>query len=114
MTWAHLVDLLRVDGLAQVGSGHAAAAATVTGIAYDSRHVQPGNVFVALKGEHADGSAFARQAIERGAIAIVSQDAAPQNVAVAWTVVNDARRALALLAAEFFGNPSTGLLFGRY
>jgi UDP-N-acetylmuramoyl-L-alanyl-D-glutamate--2,6-diaminopimelate ligase len=109
MTWAHLVDLLRVDGLAQVGSGHAVAAATVTGIAYDSRHVQPGNVFVALKGEHADGSAFARQAIERGAIAIVSEDAAPQNGAVAWTVVNDARRALALLAAEFFGNPSIGM-----
>jgi UDP-N-acetylmuramoyl-L-alanyl-D-glutamate--2,6-diaminopimelate ligase len=108
MTWAHLSELLRVDGLAQVGSEHAAAA-TVTGIAYDSRHVQPGHVFVALKGQHADGSAFVRQAIERGAIAIVSQDAAPENVAVAWTVVNDARRALALLAAEFFGNPSTGL-----
>ena len=109
MTWAHLVELLRVDGLVQVGSGHAVADATVTGIAYDSRHVQPGNVFVALKGQHADGSAFARQAIERGAIAIVSQDAAPQNVGVAWTVVNDARRALALLAAEFFGNPSIGM-----
>jgi len=108
MTWAHLFEVLRVDGLAKVGSGQAAAA-TVTGIAYDSRHVQPGNVFVALKGQHADGSAFVRQAIERGAIAIVSQDAAPENVAVAWTVVNDARRALALLAAEFFGNPSNGM-----
>jgi hypothetical protein len=98
MTWAHLSELLRVEGLAQVGTERAAAA-TVTGIAYDSRHVQPGNVFVALKGQHADGGAFARQAIERGAIAIVSEDAAPENVAVAWMVVNDARRALALLAA---------------
>jgi len=107
MTWAHLFEVLRVDGLAKVGSGPAAA--MVTGIAYDSRHVQPGNVFVALKGQHADGSTFVRQAIERGAIAIVSQDAALENVAVAWTVVNDARRALALLAAEFFGNPSNGM-----
>jgi UDP-N-acetylmuramoyl-L-alanyl-D-glutamate--2,6-diaminopimelate ligase len=108
MTWAHLFEVLRVDGLVKVGSGQAAAA-TVTGIAYDSRHVQPGNVFVALKGQHADGSAFVRQAIERGAIAIVSQNAALENAAIAWTVVNDARRALALLAAEFFGNPSNGM-----
>ena len=108
MTWAQLFEVLRVDGLVKVGSGQAAAA-TVTGIAYDSRHVQPGNVFVALKGQHADGSAFVRQAIERGAIAIVSQNAALENAAIAWTVVNDARRALALLAAEFFGNPSNGM-----
>src|SRR4029079_13887632 len=108
MTWAHLSELLRGDGLAPAGDEHPAAA-TVTGIAYDSRHVQPGNVFVARRGQHADGTAFARQAIERGAIAIVSEDAAPENVAVAWTVVSEARRALALLAAEFFGNPSVGM-----
>src|SRR4029453_4396300 len=108
MTWAHLLEHLRVHGLVQGGTAHDGAAA-VTGIAYDSRHVGPGNVFVALKGQHADGSAFARQAIERGAIAIVSQDAAPDNVPVTWTVVHDARRALALLAAEFFGNPSTSM-----
>src|SRR4029077_8510728 len=109
MTWARLSELLRVHGLVQGGTAHEGSAATVTGIAYDSRQVEPGNAFVALKGQHADGSAFARQAIERGAIAIVAQDAAPDDAPVTWTVVNDARRALALLATEFFGNPSTSM-----
>ena len=112
MTWAELSAWLRTHDLARAGtagSGGLAAAATVTGIAYDSRRVQPGNVFVALKGEHADGTAFARQAIERGAIAVISQDAAPDNVPVAWTIVPDARLTLARVSAEFFGNPSTNM-----
>ena len=41
----------------------------ITGVAYDSRAVAPGNVFVALKGVHADGAKFARQAVERGEMA---------------------------------------------
>jgi UDP-N-acetylmuramoyl-L-alanyl-D-glutamate--2,6-diaminopimelate ligase len=113
MTWTELSELLGAHDLAQAapgsGSGASAGSATVTGIAYDSRRVQPGNVFVALKGEHADGTAFARQAIERGAIAVVSEDTAPEDAAVAWTVVHDARRAMAHLAAAFFGNPSTNM-----
>jgi UDP-N-acetylmuramoyl-L-alanyl-D-glutamate--2,6-diaminopimelate ligase len=113
MTWTELSELLGAHDLAQAapgsGSGASASSATVTGIAYDSRRVQPGNVFVALKGEHADGTAFARQAIERGAIAVVSEDTAPEDAAVAWTVVHDARRAMAHLAAAFFGNPSTNM-----
>jgi UDP-N-acetylmuramoyl-L-alanyl-D-glutamate--2,6-diaminopimelate ligase len=109
MTWARLSEILRASQL--VSSAHVAdnGTATVTGVAYDSRRVQRGNVFVALKGQHADGTVFARQAIERGAIAVVSQDAAPADVAGSWTVVQDARRALALLSAEFFGNPSASL-----
>jgi UDP-N-acetylmuramoyl-L-alanyl-D-glutamate--2,6-diaminopimelate ligase len=109
MTWAQLSEVLRANQL--VSSAHVAdnGTATVTGVAYDSRRVQRGHVFVALKGQHADGTVFARQAIERGAIAVVSQDAAPADAAGSWTVVHDARRALALLSAEFFGNPSASL-----
>src|SRR5262245_29259073 len=109
MTWVRLLERLRTEGLLQGVPGSAQANAIVTGIAHDSRRVQPGNVFIALRGQHADGTAFARQAIERGAIAIVSQDAAPADVAAEWLLVNDARRALALVAAEFFGNPSASM-----
>ena len=63
-------------------------------------------MFVALKGLHADGAAFARQAIERGAVAVVSEQPAPADAQVAWTVVDDARRALAVLAAAFYRHPS--------
>jgi len=78
----------------------------VTGIAYDSRMVAAGMVFVALKGQHADGSVFARQAVERGAVAIVSEQPAPPGVNVPWMTVADARLALALLSSAFYEHPS--------
>src|SRR5499427_8224342 len=68
--------------------------------------VKAGDVFVALKGLHADGTAFARQAIDRGAVVVVSEQAAPPDVAVPWAIVGDARLALALLAAAFYRDPS--------
>ncbi len=78
----------------------------IAAIAYDSRRVVPGAVFVALKGLKADGGAFVDQAIGRGARAIVSESAAPEGVAVPWIVVRDARLSLALLADRFFDHPS--------
>jgi UDP-N-acetylmuramoyl-L-alanyl-D-glutamate--2,6-diaminopimelate ligase len=108
MTWGDLQEVLSGRGLSQPETGGQAAspAATVTGIAYDSRAVQPGHVFVALKGLHADGAAFVRQAVERGAIAIVSDRPPPSGIGVAWSQVTDARLALAVLAASFHRHPS--------
>ena len=83
-----------------------AAVGVVTGIAYDSRAVRAGQVFVALKGQHADGTTFARQAIDRGAAAVVSEHAAPDGVHVPWAIVEDARLALAILATTFYRDPS--------
>jgi UDP-N-acetylmuramoyl-L-alanyl-D-glutamate--2,6-diaminopimelate ligase len=82
----------------------------VSGITYDSRAARSGSVFVALKGEKADGTAFARAAIARGAIAAVSEAAGPSDVSVVWVQVPDARQALAALAAVFYGDPSEKLL----
>ena len=78
---------------------------SITGIAYDSRSVQPGQVFVALKGVHADGAAFARQAVERGAIAVVAEQPLP-DLGAPVLHVTDARLALAELSADFYGHPS--------
>jgi UDP-N-acetylmuramoyl-L-alanyl-D-glutamate--2,6-diaminopimelate ligase len=107
MTWSELRDVLHEHGLVTVVDGtDDAAASLVTGVAYDSRAVEPGNVFVALKGEHADGATFVRDAIARGALAIVSEQATPQSSPVARAVVADARLALALLSAAFYRHPS--------
>ena len=59
-------------------SGHFNA--PVRGIAHDSRAVAAGSVFVAIKGQRADGAAFAADALRRGAVAIVSEAAAPAGV----------------------------------
>jgi UDP-N-acetylmuramoyl-L-alanyl-D-glutamate--2,6-diaminopimelate ligase len=77
-----------------------------TGVTHDSRRVEPGVVFVALRGLKADGAAFAPQAIAAGAAAIVSERGPAGSVAVPWLVVPDARLALAIASAEFFGHPS--------
>jgi UDP-N-acetylmuramoyl-L-alanyl-D-glutamate--2,6-diaminopimelate ligase len=108
MTWAELRGALSRRGLLVADDAPRADAAVgaVTGVAYDSRTVAPGQVFVALKGQHADGTSFARQAVERGAVAIVSERAGPADVRVAWAVVEDARLALAVLAATFYRDPS--------
>ena len=108
MTWAELHGVLRGGGLIRADGalGEEAVVGVVTGIAYDSRAVTPGQLFVALRGQHADGASFARQAIERGATAVVSEQAAPDGVHVPWAIVGDARLALAVLAAAFYHDPS--------
>ena len=84
------------------------------GIAHDSRAVRPGSIFVALRGERADGHAFVGAAIAAGARAIVVDDryarTEPVPPDVATIVVPDTRRALSRLAAAFYAYPSRSLV----
>ena len=82
---------------------------TVTAVTYDSRQAGPGAVFVALRGVNADGASFAREALGRGAVAIVSEVSAPLDVTRPWIQVPDARLSLAALAATLYDNPSEEL-----
>ena len=104
MTWTELQHELRERGLVRAETG--ASTARVIGVAYDSRTVARGDVFVALKGQHADGTAFTRQALDRGAVAIVSEQERPAEIGAPWTVVQNARVALAYLSLAFYGDPS--------
>jgi UDP-N-acetylmuramoyl-L-alanyl-D-glutamate--2,6-diaminopimelate ligase len=107
MTWRELSVDLGAGGLVRAQAGSLPAPdLTITGVAYDSRSVEPGHVFVALKGQRADGVAFVRQAIDRGAAVIVAEQPAPDQPAVPHVVVNDARLALARLANGFYRHPS--------
>ncbi len=80
----------------------------ITSISYDSRRVKPGGLFVALNGEHANGSDFVSQAVERGAEAVISE-AGELKTRATNVVVPDCRAALADLAATFFQHPSRAL-----
>ena len=82
------------------------ASTPVSGIAYDSRQAAHGSVFVALRGLHADGAAFARDAVGRVAIAVFGEGVKPPSVTIPWIPVSDARLALAALSNEFYGRPS--------
>ena len=83
----------------------------IRNVTCDSRKVQPRALFFALHGAKADGNAFIRDAVSRGAVAIVSEDAAPASIpaSVAWIQVREARKALAVMAANFFGHPAKAL-----
>lgn len=74
----------------------------ITGIAADSRKVQPGNLFVALAGSKADGAAFVKDALERGAVAVVAGVPIELGAAVPVLTAAEPRRFLALAASRFF------------
>jgi UDP-N-acetylmuramoyl-L-alanyl-D-glutamate--2,6-diaminopimelate ligase len=80
-------------------------------VACDSRKVQPRALFFALHGARVDGNAFIRDAVSRGAAAIASEENAPAAIpsSVAWIQVREARKALAVTAANFFGHPAQAL-----
>jgi UDP-N-acetylmuramoyl-L-alanyl-D-glutamate--2,6-diaminopimelate ligase len=111
MTWAELqatlVDHRQVLEGGAVSPPHLAA--VVTGLAHDSRRVVAGNVFVALRGQRADGGVFAQQALDRGAVLVVSDHDHLDLDAGRWVRVRDGRVALALLAAAFHRHPSRHL-----
>ena len=81
----------------------------LTGIADDSRAVQPGSLFVAVKGLRVDGHAFVRQAIERGAVAVVVE-VPVDGLPVPQLVVDRGAASLASAAAWWYGDPSRELL----
>ena len=77
-------------------------------VSCDSRKVEPRALFFALHGAKADGNAFIRDAVARGAVAIVSEDASPAALpsSITWIRVREARKALAMAAANFFEHPA--------
>jgi len=83
--------------------------AQVIDVTHDSRVCKPGSVFVAIQGEKTDAHHFVPQAIERGAIAVISELAAGNESVEAWIQVDNARVALARAAALVHGHPSTRL-----
>ena len=84
----------------------------VTGIATDNRRVQPGDLFVCIKGYTADGHSFAKQAEEAGAVAIVCEHTI-ENIGIPQIIVADTKVELPRLAHLIFNKPTEKLnLFG--
>ncbi|HEX2236170.1 MAG TPA: UDP-N-acetylmuramoyl-L-alanyl-D-glutamate--2,6-diaminopimelate ligase [Actinomycetota bacterium] len=82
--------------------------ALVAGVSYDSRGVQPGDLFFCVPGARHDGHEFAAEAVAAGAVALCTQR--PVHAGVPEIVVSDVRRAMARIGAAFFGRPADRLL----
>ncbi len=80
----------------------------ITGLSYDSRKISQGNIFFAMKGAHTDGTEFAKQAIEKGAVCVVSEtkinDCNCTNI-----IVDDILDTMAKISAKFYDYPDKKL-----
>jgi UDP-N-acetylmuramoyl-L-alanyl-D-glutamate--2,6-diaminopimelate ligase len=82
-------------------------ATRVAGVTHDTRHLQPGDLFVAVPGLERDGLEFVPRAISHGAVAVVAERFFDTSVPL--VVVPNARCALADLSAALYGQPSKAL-----
>ena len=83
---------------------HADEALDITGVQYDSRQVTPGALFVAISGFQTDGHKYIPKAAENGAACIVCEK--KPEMQIPYVLVSDARAALAMLGANWFGHPA--------
>lgn len=101
-----LEDLARgVPGATLEGDG----AVDVSGIAYDSRAVKRGDLFVAVTGIRSDGHAYAADAVAAGAIAVAVERPVDLPPGTPVLRVASTRSGLAEIAAEFYGRPARHL-----
>lgn len=102
-----LRDILSKAGVENISGNEDVAVANVV---FNSRKVQPGDVFVAVSGTQVDGHRFIDSAIRQGAVAVV-YEVLPQNIntEVVWVKVKDSAFALGQMAANFYNRPSEKL-----
>ncbi|MDI6890486.1 MAG: UDP-N-acetylmuramoyl-L-alanyl-D-glutamate--2,6-diaminopimelate ligase [Thermodesulfovibrionales bacterium] len=119
-------------GLPLEGGGQGWGDIDVSGVAYDSREAKEGYLFVAIEGERYDGHDFIKDAVKKGAVAIVHEkEISPRSLVnsqesgvkrqetrgtnqethdLSFIEVRDSRKALACIAHNFYGMPSEGLI----
>ena len=111
-----LTELLKSLNYVLDGNCEAAKDVEITGICPNSSRVEPGNLYIAIEGLHADGHAYIKEAIERGAVAaVVSRQAVDQgrvdveNIPVPVIVCENTRRAMSCLFAAWYSEPYKSL-----
>ncbi|MBL7875393.1 MAG: UDP-N-acetylmuramoyl-L-alanyl-D-glutamate--2,6-diaminopimelate ligase [Cyclobacteriaceae bacterium] len=82
----------------------------VKGICFDSRKVQPGYLFIAVKGTQSDGHEYITKALADGAVAVVAEKL-PEAISdkVSYVTVKDSAKALGTIACNYYGNPASKL-----
>ncbi|HIB49161.1 MAG TPA: UDP-N-acetylmuramoyl-L-alanyl-D-glutamate--2,6-diaminopimelate ligase [Flavobacteriaceae bacterium] len=85
-------------------------AVAIRDLHFDSRKVGLDDVFIAIRGTVSDGHEFIKKAVDNGAIAVVCEAMPEQLVnGVTYVQVSDSQQAMAIMAANFYGNPSENL-----
>ena len=98
-----LQDLLQSSGIAP-----GLANPEITSLCYDSRQAGQGSLFFAIPGKNQDGAAFVKQAVEKGAAAVIAEKSIEQ-CPCPLTIVADVRAAMADISAAFYAHPDRDL-----
>ena len=86
------------------------ASVDITGVNIDSRRIQPGHLFVAVRGTQVDGHSFIPKAIAQGAVAVLCEDVpAEPNEGITYIKVPSTEASVGPVATMFYGDPSTKL-----
>ena len=97
----HAVPVIQVEGSLEV---------EITSVCFDSRKVDAGSLFVAVRGVHTDGHLFVDKVAVAGAAALVVEELPADMLdTVTYLLVNDSAYVLGLIAGNFYGNPSKDL-----
>ncbi|NLY89105.1 MAG: UDP-N-acetylmuramoyl-L-alanyl-D-glutamate--2,6-diaminopimelate ligase [Firmicutes bacterium] len=81
----------------------------ITSVEYDSRLVSPGALFIALRGSKADGHDYIREAVARGAVAVLAEEAGGVEEAANLILVQDTRKLLPAIGRIFYHDPAARL-----
>ena len=80
----------------------------ITGINIDSRQIEAGHLFMAMRGTQTDGHAYIPAAIEKGAVAVLCEDLPEQPTeGITYVQVKDSEDATGKMATLFFGDPTS-------
>ena len=85
---------------------HGNDSVSISAVSCDSRAVTPGTLFFALRGATVDGHDFIPAAVQAGAATVLLEDVTRAPAEIPWVHVSDGRAAMAIIAAEFYGNPT--------
>lgn len=101
-----LADLLQQVAVVEI---RGPVGVEVAGLNYDSRRLQPGEIFFALRGQAHDGHRFLAAAVARGARVLVVEELPAEDLPATLVRVGNARSAMAKMAQAFYGDPTRGL-----
>lgn len=92
-----------------ISDRHGAMNREIAGIAFDSRQVKKGYMFICISGFKTDGHNYAQQAVDNGAVAIVAEKELNLYGDVTTIIINDSRSAMPVIASNFYEQPSCDL-----
>ena len=104
LEWDGLLGALRREGLLLSVAG---GPAQLTGLAVDTRALQAGQLYCAVRGSTVDGHRFVADAVRLGAAAVMVEE--PSGGAVPEIVVSDGRKAASVAARAWYGDPAAAL-----